>query len=98
MRFTLGPVKYMKLITNTLNKFNSGDILVLQNEINKIDEVINKGYEIGMKIVVSYSLLIMVKNQKERETNRKIKYLLNLLFKCKNVVIRPNNACNFLYI
>ena len=40
-------------IENTLNKFNSGDILVLQNEINKIDEVINKGYEIGMKIFLN---------------------------------------------
>ncbi len=40
-------------IENTLNKFNSGDILVLQNEINKIDEVINRGYEIGMKIFLN---------------------------------------------
>ena len=40
-------------IENTLNKFNYGDILVLQNEINKIDEVINKGYEIGMKIFLN---------------------------------------------
>ena len=40
-------------IENTLNKFNSGDILVLQNEINKIDEVINRGHEIGMKIFLN---------------------------------------------
>ena len=40
-------------IENTLNKFNSGDILVLQNEINKIGEVINRGYEIGMKIFLN---------------------------------------------
>ena len=40
-------------IENTLNKFDSGDILVLQNEINKIDEVINRGYEIGMKIFLN---------------------------------------------
>ena len=32
------------------------------------------------------------------KTNKKIKYLLIFLFKCKNVVILPNNACNFLYI
>lgn len=40
-------------IENTLNKFNSGDILVLQNEINKIEEIINRGYEIGMKIFLN---------------------------------------------
>ena len=40
-------------IENTLNKFKSGDILVLQNEINKIEEIINRGYEIGMKIFLN---------------------------------------------
>ena len=42
-----------KQIENTLNKFKSGDILVLQNEINKIEEIINRGYEIGMKIFLN---------------------------------------------
>ena len=49
--------KFSSGTKNTLNKFKSGDILVLQNEINKIEEIINRGYEIGMKIFLSDILL-----------------------------------------
>ena len=37
-------------IDSCLKKFKTGDILVLQNEINNIEEIINKGYKKGMKI------------------------------------------------
>jgi len=37
-------------IDSCFKKFETGDILVLQNEINNIEEIINKAYKKGMKI------------------------------------------------
>lgn len=42
-------------IDETLSKFSEGDYLVLQNEINKLDEIIEKAYLRGIKIVLNPS-------------------------------------------
>jgi ribokinase len=39
-----------KEIDKTLENFSKGDYLILQNEINNIEYLINKGYEKGLKI------------------------------------------------
>ncbi len=39
-----------KEIDKTLENFSNGDYLILQNEINNIEYLINKGYEKGLKI------------------------------------------------
>ena len=41
----------IKFIESVLSKFNSGDILVLQNEINNIKEIIKRAHHKKMKIV-----------------------------------------------
>ena len=41
----------IKFIKSVLSKFNSGDILVLQNEINNIKEIIDRAHHKKMKIV-----------------------------------------------
>ena len=41
----------IKFIESVLSKFNSGDILVLQNEINNIKEIIDRAHHKKMKIV-----------------------------------------------
>ena len=44
-----------KYIDKVLDSFSSGDIIVLQNEINLIGYIIDKAYEKGMKIVMNPS-------------------------------------------
>ena len=41
----------IKFIKSVLSKFDSGDILVLQNEINNIKEIIDRAHHKKMKIV-----------------------------------------------
>ncbi|MCR5213282.1 MAG: ribokinase [Eubacterium sp.] len=42
-------------IDQVLKAFDSGDMLILQNEINKLDEIIDKAYTRGMTIVLNPS-------------------------------------------
>lgn len=42
-------------IDKTLDDFGNGDILLLQNEINHLDYIIDKAFEIGMTIVLNPS-------------------------------------------
>lgn len=42
-------------IHEVLNKFGSGDMLLLQNEVNNISEMINRGYEKDMVVVLNPS-------------------------------------------
>ena len=42
-------------IDSVLENFESGDILVLQNEINEMPYIIDRGYNVGMKIVLNPS-------------------------------------------
>ena len=42
-------------IESVLSNFSEGDYLILQNEINKLDVIIDKAYERGMKIVLNPS-------------------------------------------
>ena len=42
-------------IADTLGQFEPGDFLVLQNEINRLPEIIDQGYVRGMKIVLNPS-------------------------------------------
>ena len=42
-------------IDEVLSHFDKGDILVLQNEVNNLDYIIEKGYERGMQIVLNPS-------------------------------------------
>lgn len=42
-------------IDDVLSGFCPGEMLLLQNEVNKLDEIVNKGWERGMKIVLNPS-------------------------------------------
>ena len=42
-------------IDEVLAAFEPGDILLLQNEVNKLDEIVDKAYEKGLKIVLNPS-------------------------------------------
>ena len=44
-----------EFVDEVLDKFQKGDILLLQNEINKIDYIIEKAYEKGMCIILNPS-------------------------------------------
>jgi ribokinase len=44
-----------EFIDTVLDSFEAGDILLLQNEINLLDYVIDKGWEKGMKIILNPS-------------------------------------------
>lgn len=44
-----------EMVDEVLERFDEGDYLVLQNEVNRLDEIINKAYEKGMKIVLNPS-------------------------------------------
>ena len=81
-----------KFIESVLSKFNSGDILVLQNEINNIKEIIKRAHHKKMKIVfnpapfnkeiLSYDLnriSTLILNQTEGEALSKEKNSDNIL-------------------
>jgi ribokinase len=42
-------------IDETFEKFDKGDLLLIQNELNMTEEIINKGHEKGMKIFINTS-------------------------------------------
>jgi len=42
-------------IEKTFSKFDEGDFLLIQNELNLTEEIINKGHEKGMKIFINTS-------------------------------------------
>lgn len=42
-------------IDNVLAKFDAGDIILLQNEINNLDYIMNKSHEFGLKIALNPS-------------------------------------------
>ncbi len=82
----------IKFIESVLSKFNSGDILVLQNEINNIKEIIKRAHHKKMKIVfnpapfnkkiLSYDLnkiSTLILNQTEGEALSKEKKPDNIL-------------------
>ena len=82
----------IKFIESVLSKFNSGDILVLQNEINNIKEIIKRAHHKKMKIVfnpapfdkeiLSYDLnkiSTLILNQTEGEALSKEKNSDNIL-------------------
>tara|TARA_B100001287_G_scaffold276297_1_gene286627 strand:+ start:1699 stop:2562 length:864 start_codon:yes stop_codon:yes gene_type:complete len=82
----------IKFIKSVLSKFDSGDILVLQNEINNIKEIIDRAHHKKMKIVfnpapfnneiLSYDLnkiSTLILNQTEGEALSKEKKPVNIL-------------------
>ena len=82
----------IKFIKSVLSKFDSGDILVLQNEINNIKEIIDRAHHKKMKIVfnpapfnneiLSYDLnkiSTLILNQTEGEALSKEKKPINIL-------------------
>ena len=82
----------IKFIKSVLSKFDSGDILVLQNEINNIKEIIDGAHHKKMKIVfnpapfnneiLSYDLnkiSTLILNQTEGEALSKEKKPINIL-------------------
>tara|TARA_Y100001936_G_scaffold248866_1_gene297739 strand:+ start:1362 stop:2225 length:864 start_codon:yes stop_codon:yes gene_type:complete len=82
----------IKFIESVLSKFNSGDILVLQNEINNVKEIIKRAHHKKMKIVfnpapfnkkiLSYDLnkiSTLILNQTEGEALSKEKKPDNIL-------------------
>ena len=44
-----------EFVDEVLSHFEEGDILLLQNEVNLLDYIINKAYEIGMVIILNPS-------------------------------------------
>lgn len=57
-RFSFIPVQAKiteKFVDEVLDKFQKGDMLLLQNEINKIDYIIEKAYKKGMCIIFNPS-------------------------------------------
>ena len=82
----------IKFIKSVLSKFDSGDILVLQNEINNIKEIIDRAHHKKMKIVfnpapfnneiLNYDLnkiSTLILNQTEGEALSKEKKPVNIL-------------------
>ena len=82
----------IKFVKSVLSKFDSGDILVLQNEINNIKEIIDRAHHKKMKIVfnpapfnneiLSYDLnkiSTLILNQTEGEALSKEKKPVNIL-------------------